>query len=203
MKKFSIILAVILATIFTTSQVFAQNSKSNQQNISRLDVELDPLAYLLKGYSVHLGLNKGISRWNLGFVGFEYPEDYNDNTGITARTNGISLKWDYINPKLKGFYFGPQSDLSQLKLTSIDDNTQSKTLNQATLGLRAGYRLMFGSKKGDMKNMFKEPAQKGFYLNIWAAYIFNPTAEDVNLGDEVYKIPSQVFFPTVHLGWKF
>ncbi len=192
-----------LALLFFPLLTFSQ--EPTKINKLHLDIEADPLGYILSGYSAHLGFNKGISRWNIGFVGFEYPENTNDNKGVKARTNGISLKWDYINPKLKGFYFGPQSDISQLKLTAIEDKVQTKTLNQATLGLRVGYRLMFGSKKGDMKYMFnkREPVEKGFYLNLWAAYIFNPTAEDVKLGALTYKIPGQVFFPTVHLGWRF
>lgn len=194
---------ISIILFFLPTLIFAQESTSTKK--THFDIEADPLGYLLKGYSLHLGLNKGIGRLNVGFVGFEYPNDYNGNEGITARTNGVSLKWDYVNPKLKGFYFGPQSDLSQLRLKVIDDKSQSETLNQATLGLRIGYRLMFGSKKGDMKYIFnkKEPVEKGFYLNLWATYIFNLTAKDVTLLNLQYNIPNQTFFPTVHLGWKF
>jgi len=190
MKKLIVVLAGFLAASLSFSQTVAQTSNTLNDPSSFFDVETDPLAYILDGYSLHVGYSKNKSRWNVGFVGFEYPENFNDNAGITARTNGLSLKWDYISPKLKGFYVGLQSDLSRLKLTSIDDNTQVKTLFQATFGLRAGYRLMFGS-------------ENGFYLNAWAANIFNTKSDDVVVGNTAYEIPAYVIFPTVHLGWKF
>jgi hypothetical protein len=56
-----------------------------------------------------------------------------------------------------------------------------------------------------MKYMFnkKVEVEKGFYLNIWCAAIYNPTAQNKAIANLSYKIPTSFLFPTLHLGWKF
>lgn len=197
-------IAAMIAVLFLYSlSSSAQRDSSHVKG--HFDIEIDPLAYAVyKGYSIHGGYTYKHSRFDISAVGVEIPAGFGGEPGFTARTYGGGLKWDYINTKLRGFYFGPQTDLYLLTLRNQSDGAKA-SLFQASFGLRVGFRFMFGMKKGDVKRMFNKngSAERGFYLNPWFAPIFNPTKEDKIVGNAVHKSPLIQYFPTIHLGWRF
>ncbi|QSE98661.1 hypothetical protein [Fulvivirga lutea] len=199
-KLFSLLFVLLVIS----KSIYAQKPISGRK--VKYSLELIPKAYSSKGYGAYFGLSKGSSSLFIGILGFEYPEDYNGNNQIIARTNKVSFAWDYTNPKLKGFYMGMITYFSHLRLDPVIDDSENKSLGQASFGVRAGYRLMFGHKRRDLRYIIikdRKIPEKGFYLNLFFASMFNPTARDVSLGDEKYKIPDHTFLPSLHWGWKF
>ncbi|GAB3333256.1 hypothetical protein GCM10027299_40560 [Larkinella ripae] len=64
----------------------------------------------------------------------------------------------------------------------------------ATLGLRTGYRFLFGKP---------ERHRRGLYLVPWIALIHQPTAKTVQVEGQTYRQAEWSVFPTVHLGYRF
>ena len=92
-------LLTILTLVFVTMS-------HNPANARGLDIEIDPLAYALNGYSLHLGFNTDMGRFDLGVFGLELDESLLETTSISSEMKGVGVKWDFITPKQSGVFAG-------------------------------------------------------------------------------------------------
>jgi outer membrane autotransporter protein len=162
-------------------------------NNAHFEIEADPIAYLFGGYSGHAGYQVNHLRFDAGVFAINTPSFFTGNDKFSSRSSGFGLKADYIFKKRKGFFIGVQSDYGRnhIKLKETDETVTTKGIS---MGVRAGYRFMFGNENSDYK---------GFYIMPWMALIYSPNAENVTIERQTFKGSAVSIFPTVHLGYSF
>jgi outer membrane autotransporter protein len=130
----------------------------------------------------------------MGIFAIESPEFILQNDAFSVYTSGYDFKTDYLFGDHKGFYTGIQLTYTKDEIKLKEEEGTTDKLRGLNIGLRAGYRFMFGKK---------ENQYKGFYLTPWVALMYNPSAKTIMQGTHEYKQASWVPFPTFHLGWRF
>ncbi len=155
---------------------------------AQVEVEADPIAYVLDGYSGHLAYVFDPIRVSAGVFGVEVPEFFHGNEGWASRSRGVKVKADYLMRNLDGFFVGLDTGYQRATHT-LDATDASEDQDLFGLGARTGYRVTFPGT--------------GFYLVPWVSvsYLFN--ADDVVLDGETFEQSAVQVFPTVHLGWQF
>lgn len=152
-------------------------------------IELDPIAYALKGYSVHGLVEQGSWRADLGVFGLEMPSS-SLNTSQSqdpqkVRMDGWGLKFDYI---MKSWFVGLQSNAARftqrVNSTESTSRKSSESIWRYDLSGRFGYRGLI---------------TENFYWSPWISW--GPTwgKEKFKSGTSIINYP----FATVHLGWLF
>lgn len=155
---------------------------------AQVEVEADPIAYVLDGYSGHLAYVFNPVRVSVGVFGVDVPEFFHGNEGWALSSRGATMKVDYLIPNLGGFFVGLDTGYQRATLT-LESTSASEDQDVFGVGARTGYRVTFPGT--------------GFYLVPWVSvsYLFNP--DDVVLDGETFEQGSVQVFPTVHLGWQF
>lgn len=186
MKKVVFMLLMAVATISLQAQQLTQ--------VSRFEVEIDPIAYGLQGYSVHCIYVKKRLRTDLGVFGIAQPEGYGGNKGFQVNTHGIGLKLNYLLNEKETWFAGIGTGYA---VNSIERNETVETHSQKliSVGAHLGYR-WFAFKN-------KDSAWKNLYLAPWCSVDYNSPLKKVSFNDAVYKQKALSFFPTVHIGYKF
>jgi len=173
--------------VLQTIRTFAQDKKVS------IELEADPLAYLLQGYSFHAGVTYNNFRSSVGVFGIEQPDFVLENDAFSVYSSGFDAKTDYLFTGLKGVHAGLQLTYARDRLR-LKDTGEDRELWGLNIGLRAGYRLMLGR----VVNQYK-----GLYINPWLAIIYTPNTNHVIIGTEEYEQPSFSLFPAIHVGWRF
>ena len=177
--------------LLLTTMVYHQAVAQSKESQNSFDIEADPIAFILKGYSFHIGYMVSHVRFDAGFYGIEQPSSFVGNDKFSIFSSGIGIKADYYFQNNKGLFTGLQSDYYTDKITlKVNDNTQ--TINNISIGLRGGYRVVFGNKE-----------RNNFYLVPWVALIYSPNAEKIFFGQENYQQSAWSVFPTLHVGYRF
>lgn len=181
----------ILMTIFvlTSAQVSAQTNPSN-----KISVEVDPVAYVLKGYSLHgvyqtCKLSFDFGNWNV-----EEPEWFSGNKGFNERTNGFGVMASYHFDGIKGWFAGIGTDYSFLHVIYNQTGTSS-TGHSIGIGPHIGYRFFLQKDK--------EGNPKGFYIKPWLSVGYSFQNDRVRFDNVDYKQQRISYFPAVHFGYSF
>ncbi len=183
----------LLLTLTIAQASIAQDTK----NDNHFEFETDPIAFILKGYSAHLGYQTGHFRWDVGVYGVEVPSFFSGYDNFDIRSNGAGIKLDYLFQKRKGLLVGIESNISRERVSpkSNDDKDLTKRFTNVALGMRVGYRWMLGSKKNDYK---------GLYIFPWVSFLsVNLNPQSAIIQGEEYKQKTFSVFPTVHFGYSF
>jgi hypothetical protein len=156
------------------------------------EVEADPIAYALGGFSVHGAreLPGGRERLQVGVFGADVPAAWLANEAFTENSRGVTVKFDYfLRDRPAGLFVGADGDYSRERY-GLKRTGESTGRNLFGLGPRVGYRFDIG---------------RHFYVTPWfsAAYEFN-VQDDVVLSGERYDQQQKYsLFATVHAGWRF
>ena len=151
----------------------------------RVDVEVDPIAYALDGYSLHVGLGAGAWRVDLGAFAATLPEVAHGQTGFDASFSGFGMKLDRtFGEDGMGLALGLEAGLSHL-LVRRDD--RAAVMRLGTVTARVGYRLPLGEH---------------FFVMPWVGVGAYLGARDVAVGDATWAQPVALVFPTVHVGYR-
>jgi len=163
-------------------------ASSVMQAQSKWDIEIDPLAYILKGFSVHAGYEHKKLRYDLGIFGLEEPEALHKNENFRHRGIGAGVKADYLFKSYKGIFTGISVSSARHTYTYLPDHTDVERF-EVSSSLRVGYRFMIG---------------KHFTIVPWGdiGYILNKPAP-VTVSNETFHTDREKYFLTVHFGWKF
>jgi len=186
------IIALLLTLIIARVSV-AQDVKSD----NHLELETDPIAFILHGYSAHAGYQTGHFRWDVGVYGVEVPSFFSGYDNFNIRSNGAGIKLDYLFQKRKGLLLGIESNISRERVSpkADDDKDPDRSFTNVYLGMRVGYRWMLGRKNNDYK---------GFYIFPWVSFLsVNLNPQSAIIQGEEYKQHTFSFFPTVHIGYSF
>ncbi|GGH32367.1 hypothetical protein GCM10007423_21820 [Dyadobacter endophyticus] len=180
-------------TLITMLVSCLQSQAQRLPSPDRFEVEADPVAFIFNGYSFHLGYTRGHLRFDAGIFGIKQPSFAVENKLFSVFSSGGGIKVDYLLRRNRGLFIGLQSDYATDKVgLKSDGDTQS--VSGVTLGLRTGYRFMFGKEERQFK---------GFYLVPWVGLIhaLNPSIITSNGHD--YTQSRWSVFPTIHLGYRF
>jgi hypothetical protein len=81
---------IIAFLVWTGVQVHAQS------HFNYFEVEADPIAYILNGYSLHGVFVSHRIRTDLGVFGIQQPEGYGGNRGFQVYSKGVGMKVNYL-----------------------------------------------------------------------------------------------------------
>lgn len=154
----------------------------------KLDVEVDPIAYVLSGYSVHLGVTWNRFRLDLGVFALELPEKLHGTKGVDVWGQGFGAKLDYyVAQEDTGLFAGVQ--LSRATEEVTDRATmETHSASHITIGARVGYRYEFA---------------KGLYVLPWLGVDVSTSSRTQRVAGKSYEPGRVLFFPTLHLGKRF
>ncbi|UFH57897.1 hypothetical protein [Spirosoma sp. KNUC1025] len=163
------------------------------EKMKRIEVEADPMAFIFSGYSIHVGYM--INRWRIdvGTFGIKQPSFASTNQNFSVFSSGVGLKADYLLKPERGLFFGVQSDYGTDKI-SLKPATESTLLSGFVVGIRSGYRFMFGQSTAHYR---------GLYVVPWIALLYTPSASSLVQQNQVYSQSTWSVFPTLHLGYRF
>lgn len=182
----------VLVMLFTFGLTFSLFAQENQ-NVNRFEVEIDPIAYLLNGYSFHGIYVHNKTRTDLGVFGILQPEGYGGNDGFRVKTQGVGTKLNYLLNKSETLFTGVGFGYSQNNIELIE-TSESQSQKILGVGIHAGYRWFPLIKT--------EKYFKNLYLAPWCSIDYNLALNDVNFVNQSYKQKPFSFFPTVHIGYK-
>jgi hypothetical protein len=187
MKK-SVLLFTLLV-LFSTGLV-AQEKKIG----SAFEIEIDPIAFLLGGYSFHGIYQHEKVRIDAGVYGLDVPESFQHNTGYELRNEGLGIKVNYVLNGVDGWYAGLGLGYSKLE-AKHQESGEAATGSSVGTGVDIGYRWFLKKKKDD--------EVKGLYLTPWLGINYNFYPDKVQFASREYKHKAFELFPTVHLGYRF
>jgi hypothetical protein len=173
-----------LASALTLAAIFALTPPAQAQ----VELEADPLAYALNGFSLHTAKVLGTWRLSVGTFGIEIPRSFHGNEGWSSSMRGAGLKWDYLGASVDGWFVGADAGYMRTSY-SLDLARETVKRNVIGAGVRGGYRLPLGTT--------------GFYLSPWIGVSYNFDGGDVLVGTERFDRSPVTVFPTVHIGWRF
>ncbi|MFC3196452.1 hypothetical protein ACFOET_02375 [Parapedobacter deserti] len=167
-----------------SSKAFAQSGSS-----ARFDIDIDPIAFALNGFSVHGGYLTGAWRYDLGVFGLDIPGWAHGNDLFDAAFIGAGWKIDRFFKGLPdGFFAGIDGGIQRLNVTHKATNIRQGRI-QYVLGVRGGYRWNTG-----WQNLFITP---------WLGMGYALNAKDIEMEEDVFKSSPFTPFPTIHVGWAF
>lgn len=150
------------------------------------DVEVDPIAYALDGYSLHVGLSPNFGRLDLGLFAMRLPDEVVGNENFEASFRGAGLKWDFSPISSQGLFLGIDGGWSEQRFVHLPTDREI-IRHEYGYGVRTGYRMIFSS----------------LTVTPWLGISYNPKSDDVVVGDDILKRQKWVPFPTVHIGYMF
>jgi hypothetical protein len=151
------------------------------------DVEVDPTAYVLDGYSVHAGFGWNRVRVDLGAFAMHMPEAVHKQHDFNVGFDGFGLKLQYfLFTEQSGFFFGVDSGVARA-LVQLKNSQLAELDRQLTVGVNLGYRIDIA---------------EGFYATPWIGFSRAFGADDITLGDKTYDNNPWLVFPAVHIGYR-
>jgi len=151
------------------------------------DLELDPTAYVLDGFSLHVGLGWDALRIDLGVFGLRVPAFVHRQRDFDVAFDGYGMKAQYFPfAKQRGLFFGVDAAYSRA-LIRLQGSQLAARDNQLTVGVNAGVRCYVA---GDL------------YITPWLGVGYSFGAEDVSLGGQTFAANPLLIFPALHLGYR-
>lgn len=168
---------------------------------SRLSLEIDPVTFLLKGYSLHVRYQPMFSERLLIGVGtyaLDLPETIvdlnkdNRDRGWNARIrNAYFLYGEYYPRKANnGWFLGEQIGFQRYKVTNESEAGGTASFNTILLMTYAGYSW--------------HPYKGAFYIKPWVGLGFTEKIDGINrTGSAKYDVGPLFPFFTFHAGYTF
>jgi hypothetical protein len=183
-------LAAVAAVSVSLAAVpaFAETDRTVSPSSYHLDLEADPTAYALSGYSAHLGLGFDHVRVDLGVYAMHVPQFVHGDDGYDVRFNGLGTKVQYFfATEQRGWFAGVDADFAWIRASrqGTDASDLQRTFG---LGVDAGYRISL---------------PVGFYVTPWLGLGYQFGTKDVTIAGATYKSSPITVFPAIHLGYRF
>ena len=151
------------------------------------EVESDPVAYILKGFSVHGTLVLPTSRFDFGAFGLEVPKFVGNNGAFTHNLIGASVNWDYFGSRFTGLFGGVGIAVTRNQIVH-DVGEEEVNQTQFYIGPRIGFRI---------------GGENGFFISPWVGVYYVFGRKDVVVGKDRFHVSPIQIFPTIHVGFRF
>ena len=168
---------------------------------SRLSIEVDPVAYLMKGYSLHVRYQPMFSdRFliGLGAYAMDLPEYFlnanatNRDKGWEVRIRNAYLLYGEFYPRRAnyGWFIGEQIGFQGFRASNNREVQGSTTFNNVLLMTYIGYSW--------------HPYKGSFYLKPWVGAGFTQKIDGTNrIGSLKYEVGPWIPFAALHIGYTF
>jgi hypothetical protein len=158
-------------------------------NGTNLEVEIEPLAYVLGGAGGHVGYQGARWSYTLEVFGLTVPESLHGNEGFDAAPLGAELHVERsFGSKRGGWYAGPEIGVNRLAVTHEPTGAEQTRIRYG-VGLRGGYQWFPGW--GDL------------YLSPVAGLVYTLNSKPIQIQNETFETGPLTPFVTVGLGWSF
>ncbi|MEZ4473503.1 MAG: hypothetical protein R3F60_22485 [bacterium] len=175
----------IFAALLLVVALPAHAALGVEEEVTRVDVEVDPVAYALDGFSLHVGLGRAAWRLDLGAFAATMPVFAHGQDGFDVAFSGFGVKLDRtFGAEGMGLALGVDAGLARVRVARGE--LASEVL-QGTVGARVGYRLPLGQH---------------FFLMPWVGVGAYVGDDRVPVGDATFEQARAFVFPTVHLGYR-
>lgn len=185
MKHLLLAAATLLAT--TTASAEAPPAETHTRAF-HLDVEVDPTAYILSGYSVHAGIGYKRVRLDLGVFAMDLPQMVHGNEGWDAAFDGAGAKLQWFPlAEQRGLWVDASIGVSRRTATLVETGASDRE-TMVGVGIDAGYR-------------FALPYN--LYVTPWAGLSRDLSETDVMLDGKRFTKSAWTPFAAVHIGYRF
>ncbi|MEM9488060.1 MAG: hypothetical protein AAGC55_02885 [Myxococcota bacterium] len=150
------------------------------------DIEVDPIAYALEGYSFHVAIGWDRVRLDLGAFGLAIPEAFHSNEGVDGSFRGFGAKLDLFPwARQRGAFIGVQTGISTLTAREKASGVSADG-TAVEVSVRVGYRFELAG---------------GFFVSPWIG-IGYARGDDITVGESTWETNPLIVFPTVHIGYR-
>ena len=154
----------------------------------RADAEIDPTAYALSGYSLHVGLGYERFRLDLGNFALALPQFIHGDDGFDVSFHGYGAKLQYF-PLTANHGLVVGIDAAVVRMLAQRQGTDlALQQSQLAIGVNLGYRIALPD---------------AFYVTPWIGVGHPFFATDVTLAGSTYTPARIEVFPAIHLGRRF
>jgi len=152
------------------------------------DAEVDPIAYVAHGSSLHVGLRTSRLRFDLGAFSIVEPEFIHGQKDFEDGASGYGTKIDlYLLQPQTGPFIGIEGGLMNQQI--VDERSQTrKRISSLAAGGRMGWQ-------------FELPAH--FFIKPWIGIGHRFGNDDVPIAGRTFHQSSLLIFPTFHIGYSF
>jgi hypothetical protein len=153
------------------------------------DFEIDPTAYALGGFSLHVGLGWKRLRVDLGNYAMGLPQALSGTRDFDVSFDGYGAKAQLFlfSDEQRGGFVGVDGGVTRMSVRR-DETDLTRRQSQVGLGVNLGWRFAFGDH---------------FYATPWIGFGYAFGAKDVTLEGATYTASRVTIFPAVHLGYRF
>ncbi|MGB3799448.1 MAG: hypothetical protein WA952_06500 [Lewinella sp.] len=179
-----------LLLFLLTTVLSAQDSLAIR---GHLEVEVEPAAFIFRGYSVNVGYQTGPIRISVKSFAANQPRLFAGNTFFAIQSSGVGFEVDYLFRPRSTPFIGLLSDFhsDQLFATSGGNTGVQQTVSA---GVRLGYRYFFARPV---------TPYRGFYLSGSLAGFTKLDATGMEIaGREIAPRPLYLI-PAVNVGYHF
>jgi hypothetical protein len=203
--KFSLLLLFVFCTTFFAGmpKILAQDYIPifSQDYSSRLSLEIDPITFLYKGYSLHVRYQpmfSGRLLIGVGTYALDLPEavmvfsPQNRDEGWEVRIRSAYFIYGemYLTKANHGWFIGEQIGFQSFRVSNDAEVRGSTSFNNALLLTYLGYSW--------------HPYKGSFYIKPWAGLGFTHKIDGINrVGSMKYDISPLFPYLTLHLGYTF
>jgi len=187
MKTLTALALVSLLTV-STATARADEAAPAAPADFHADAEIDPTAYALDGYSLHVGLGWKRLRLDLGVYALALPDAFDGSDDFSAAFDGYGIKLQYFPfAAQRGGFVGVDGGFARVRV-SLDDSDLSKRVRQLSAGVHAGWRFAI---------------TRDLYATPWLGVGYSTDPGDVMLDGKTYTPTRVTIFPAVHVGYRF
>lgn len=166
-----------------------ESKKEETWQYRQVAVEVEPVAYILKGAGIYGRYQHNNMRYTVEVFGVEIPESLHGNEGFEASSSGMEMHVEYFFRDSKdGFFLGPEIGITNFEITHRESQV-SRDRTQYGVGLRGGYRWYTG-----LGNL---------YLSPMGGIVYTLNSTDIEIEGEVYESGPVTPFVTAGFGWSF
>jgi hypothetical protein len=152
------------------------------------DAEVDPTAYVLSGFSIHVGLGYQRFRLDLGNFAMAIPQLVHGDDGFDVSFDGYGAKLQYFPmDEQRGLFVGVDAALVHMLAQRQGTDLAVRRL-QLNAGVDVGYRIALPDD---------------FYVTPWIGVGVQLGADDVTLAGATYHPDRVSVFPAIHIGRRF
>lgn len=152
------------------------------------DAEVDPTAYALDGYSLHVGVGYARVRLDIGAYAMAIPNFVHGNDDFNVAMDGYGAKLQYFPfGEQVGGFIGIDGGVMRLNVGRKGTDLARRD-KQVGVGIDAGWRFNLGA---------------GFYATPWLGVGYAFGTDDVTLAGKTFESSKVSVFPAVHVGYGF
>lgn len=183
-------LLVLILTLGFGSAYAADTPQSDQESLHRqIELEVEPVAYLLGGAGGHLRFLNDNLRFSLEVFGLNIPQTLHGHDAFDVSVIGAEIHFEYFLENDRGGWFlGPEIGMSKMEVTHRQTDETHKEPGLSA-GVRGGYRWY--------------PDWGNFYFAPVAGLVYSFSNDSITLSGDTFESGPFTPFVTIGLGYSF